>query len=225
MLFSSSAYPSLCAYECHLTDYHSVRAAPPLSMWDAPDPQDRNFNRFARREITKATRAAEYWASDTDEYALPGTSVGGPSTGFQSARTSLARPNHHHHHPRERDRDGPASPAKPPPKPIKSKHVDIPTPLPFTFGKPDPKQSDQGLGSFTNASNNFLANLDSLGVGDGGNPMHSGSSPFASPSLDIGGPLLGSDSSAGLPSSGRVALAKGTKRLGMGRPAPWGAKR
>ena len=193
-------------------------------MWDAPDPQDRFHNRFARREITKATRAAEYWASDTDEYALPGQS-GGPSSGFQSARTAAhVRPrDRDRDRDRERDRGSPTSPAKAPPKPIKSKHVDIPAPLPFTFGKPDPKKSDAGLGSFTNASNNFLANLDSLGVGEGEGSL--GSSPFASPSLDIGLPDLTPTTRAGLPSSGRVELAKGTKRLGMGRPAPWGAKR
>jgi len=200
-------------------------------MWDAPEPQDRNFNRFARREITKATRAAEYWASDHDEYALPGMSGTGTSnTGFQSARAGMPRPRDRDRD-RERDRDRdrePTSPAKPPPKPIKSRHVDIPAPLPFTFGRPDPKKPEAGLGSFTNASNNFLSNLDSLGVG----PVDEGegSSPFASPSLG-GSPnpnLFGGDrlpTASGLPSGGRVELAKGKKRLGMGRPAPWGAKR
>jgi DNA helicase-2/ATP-dependent DNA helicase PcrA len=189
-------------------------------MWDAPEPQDRNFNRFARREITKATRAAEYWASEHDEYALPGMS--GTSTGFQSARAGMPRPRD-----RDRDRDRePTSPAKPPPKPIKSRHVDIPAPLPFTFGRPDPKKSEAGLGSFTNASNSFLSNLDSLGVG----PIDEGegSSPFASPSLGGSPNLFAGDrlpTPAGLPGGGRVELAKGKKRLGMGRPAPWGAKR
>lgn len=199
-------------------------------MWDAPEPQDRNFNRFARREITKATRAAEYWASEHDEYALPG------SSGFQSARAGMPRPRDRE---RDRERDGPTSPAKPPPKPIKSRHVDIPAPLPFTFGKPDAKKSEAGLGSFTNASNNFLSNLDSLGVGipddlppdDLGLGAGAGSSPFASPALGgspnfFGGDRLGgAGASSALPSGGRVELAKGTKRLGMGRPAPWGAKR
>lgn len=200
-------------------------------MWDAPEPQDRNFNRFARREVTKATRAAEYWASDFDEYALPGMAGGtsSSSSGFQSARAGLARPRDRD---RDRDRDSPASPAKPPPKPIKSRHVDIPAPLPFTFGKPDEKKSEAGLGSFTNASNNFLSNLDSLGVGapeaSTGGPSADGS-PFASPNLDGSPKLFGSGQfpgpGAGLPSGGRVELAKGTKRLGMGRPLPWGAKR
>ena len=193
-------------------------------MWDAPEPQDRNFNRFARREITKATRAAEYWASDHDEYALPGTSIPTSGTsGFQSARMGMPRPSprdRERDRDRDRDREGPISPAKPPPKPIKSRHVDIPAPLPFTFGKPDPEKSSAGLGSFTNASNNFLSNLDSLGVGPLGDD---GESPFTSPALGpdvdkLAAPL-------GLPSGGRVELAKGKKRLGMGRPAPWGAKR
>lgn len=210
-------------------------------MWDAPEPQDRNFNRFARREITKATRAAEYWASDYDEYALPGQSGAAPSgsgSGFQSARMGLQRPrdrDRDRERDRDRDRDGPASPAKPPPKPIQSRHIDIPAPLPFTFGKPDPKKAEAGLGSFTNASNNFLANLGSLGVGA---PDGDGS-PFASPNPDADSNrspnffaaasgterLGGAAASAALPSAGRVELAKGTKRLGMGRPAPWGAKR
>lgn len=154
-----------------------------------------------------------------------GSSSAASTSGFQSARAGLARP-------RNPDRDGPASPAKPPPKPIKSRHVDIPAPLPFTFGKPDAKKSEAGLGSFTNASNNFLANLDSLGVGapegaSGGLSMEG--SPFGSPALDGSPKFFGSDrlpgSSGALPSSGRVELAKGSKRLGMGRPAPWGAKR
>ena len=189
-------------------------------MWDAPEPQDRNFNRFARREITKATRAAEYWASDHDEYALPGTSIPTSiNSGFQSARMGMARPHHRDRdrdRERDRDRDEPVSPAKPPPKPIKSRHVDIPAPLPFTFGKPDAEKSSAGLGSFTNANNSFLSNLDSLGVGPLGDD---GESPFTSPALDV------SDRFTAPALPGRVQLAKGKKRLGMGRPAPWGAKR
>lgn len=188
-------------------------------MWDAPEPQDRNFNRFARREITKATRAAEYWASDHDEYALPGTSIPTGNSGFQSARMGMPRPHHRdreRERDRDRDRDGPQSPAKPPPKPIKSRHVDIPAPLPFTFGKPDAEKISAGLGSFTNANNSFLSNLDSLGVGPLGDD---GDSPFTSPNPDLNGGLA----APALP--GRVELAKGKKRLGMGRPTPWGAKR
>jgi DNA helicase-2/ATP-dependent DNA helicase PcrA len=152
--------------------------------------------------------------------------MSGTSTGFQSARAGMPRPRDRD---RERDRDRdrePTSPAKPPPKPIKSRHVDIPAPLPFTFGRPDPKKSEAGLGSFTNASNSFLSNLDSLGVG----PIDEaeGSSPFASPSLGGSPNLFAGDrlpAVPGLPSGGRVELAKGKKRLGMGRAAPWGAKR
>jgi DNA helicase-2/ATP-dependent DNA helicase PcrA len=129
----------------------------------------------------------------------------------------IQRPHHRDRdRDRERDRDEPVSPAKPPPKPIKSRHVDIPAPLPFTFGKPDAEKSSAGLGSFTNANNNFLSNLDSLGVGPLGDD---GESPFTSPNLGSGG-LTTPDLSRK-----RVELAKGKKRLGMGRPAPWGTKR
>jgi len=67
---------------------YSVRAAPPLSMWDAPESSGHFFNRFARREVTKAARAAEYWSSDFDEYALPEHGKGPKFTAARSAARS-----------------------------------------------------------------------------------------------------------------------------------------
>lgn len=269
----------------------SVRAAPPLSMWDAPEPQDRNFNRFARREITKATRAAEYWASDFDEYALPGMAgAAGAKSGFQSARAM--RPDHDRD--RNPDRGSPleTSPKKAPPKPVKHRSIELPAPMPFTFGQQEERKPEAGLGAFTSSNSNFLANLDSLGVGDptgistsepnphgssflsaafgsaasqrgagignghansGGTGTRNGfKSPFGPPSpqlpsaahsqktsapavpdpwmnlANLGPPDLedGEGSSAtGTGNAAPVQLARGTKRLGMGRPSPWGSKR
>jgi hypothetical protein len=267
-------------------------------MWDAPEPQDRNFNRFARREITKATRAAEYWSSEFDEYALPGMAgAADAKKGFQSAR--MARPDRD----RDRDRDMETSPKKIPPKPIKHRSIELPAPMPFTFGTDERKKPEAGLGAFTSSNSNFLANLDSLGVGDPsmvssqnggsflsaafgnaparsanangsahGNTTRSGfNSPFGPPSPNLyhnpsatasafsvanranPGPSTGGAGGAGgqwgglanlgppdladgdgysgaaISSIGTagagVPLARGTKRLGMGRPAPWGSKR
>ncbi|WVQ93444.1 hypothetical protein IAU59_000518 [Kwoniella sp. CBS 9459] len=258
-----------------------VRAAPPMSMWDAPEPRDKWSNRFARREVTKATRAAEYWASEADEYALPGTastSNGGGSgsgsnpyaaamgnSGFTSARMGLAAPKSRQ--PGPNSNRGEAPPKKDPVK-IKSANKNIPEPLPFTFGQPDPVRSEASIGSFTSGNSASLAMMATLGLppdvppgasggvgtmnGRGGSSK--GSSPFlgggSSPRLGGGSsPALGTAnggvrlpavpglaSSAnrmglsatavpGASGSGNGMAARGTKRLGMGRPAPWGVKK
>lgn len=187
-------------------------------MWDAPEPQDRNFNRFARREVTKATRAAEYWASEADEYALPDLNAG-----FTTARAIPAKSSHSSHSSRlskpYQQSSNPSSP-KPVVK-LPQRNHDLPAPLPFTFGSAGDTKKDADLGMFTKGSNDSLAAMKSLGLpdtsGGGGGGLDFG----------FGG---GSDwKSLAQPTTnggtgGEVPLAKGTKRLGMGRPAPWGTK-
>ncbi|KAK8861601.1 hypothetical protein IAR55_002424 [Kwoniella newhampshirensis] len=221
--------------------FKHVRAAPPVSTWDAPEPRDKYQNRFARREVTKATRAAEYWASDADEYALPGTkgsSSSNPYTaavnsGFKSARMGLSS-----------NPSSASAPRSAPPKkdhvPIRSANRNIPEALPFTFGQPDPVRTDADLGSFTSGNSASLAMMATLGlppelagggsVSGGSSPFMGGSSPRLGSSPALGGgtrlpavPGIGRSSNAGVGVNG--GLTRGSKRLGMGRPAPWGAKK
>ena len=198
----------------------SVRAAPPLSTWDAPEPQDRGFNRFARRENTKAARAAEYWASNCDEYALPHSSDAPRS--FTSARAAN-RPYQH-------NPSSPKPPAPPPARLAPSNHK-LPEPLPFTFGANDHKRPDTDLGMFTNSSSSSLAMMKSLGLPGDESPASSPILPsvagFQSAATDSmsGWKNLGPPDVGEKPLEAAVSLAKGTKRLGMGRPAPWGAKK
>ncbi|KAK4688393.1 ATP-dependent DNA helicase UvrD/PcrA, partial [Tremellales sp. Uapishka_1] len=204
-----------------------VRAAPPLSMWDAPEGRDLH-NRFARRENTKAARAAEYWSSDFDEYALPDTSTGAtssnrpfkpPKTGFVSARTAIT------------SQSKPSSPARPPPPPIKSANRDFPAPLPFTFGLNEAPKAEAGIGLFTNSSSSSLAMMKNLGLPASTSSPASSPNPNTSPALP-GVSSFQSTSSNSIsswknlgPAETTQPLVKGTKRLGMGRPAPWGAKK
>jgi DNA helicase-2/ATP-dependent DNA helicase PcrA len=209
-------------------------------MWDAPEPRDRNFNRFARREVTKAARAAEYWADDVDEYALPGMPGVDPNrapAGFVSARDRMKQPGGVE----------PRSP-KPPPVILKSRNHQFPEPLPFTFNAPaEAKRPGADLGMFTSSSSSSLAMMKGLGLpGSTGSTGSNGVSPLASPNPDSSPkpPEIAAFQSAAnsslsalkglglpdLPTGGTgqgqgVQLAKGTKRLGMGRPAPWGTKR
>jgi DNA helicase-2/ATP-dependent DNA helicase PcrA len=203
----------------------SIRLAPPLSMWDSPEPRDKNFNRFARREVTKATRAAEYWASDADDYALPDMKAG-----FSSASSISSHPRHHQSSrlskPYAMAAANPSSPTKPVVK-IPPRDHKLPAPLPFTFGTVDDKKKDADLGSFTNSSNDSLAAMKSLGLPAPSAPedplaglgmgFKGGSDwkSLAQPTVTAGGSSLTSG----------IQLAKGTKRLGMGRPAPWGSKK
>jgi DNA helicase-2/ATP-dependent DNA helicase PcrA len=217
-------------------------------MWDAPEPRDSSFNRFARREVTKATRAAEYWASEADEYALPG------QRGFTSARLASG-PSH------SGDRDRMSQPGnvvrspKPPPVLLQSRNHHFPEMPKFSFNNAaDTGQGrDAGLGSFTNASTSSLAMMKNLGLpgagstAGGSSPMGSGSPRLgASPMLPpVAGPGasgfggfqasaaaglagmkgLGMPDLPGARGGPELALARGTKRLGMGRPQPWGAKK
>ncbi|WWC87908.1 uncharacterized protein L201_002808 [Kwoniella dendrophila CBS 6074] len=230
-----------------------VRAAPPISTWDAPEPRDKYSNRFARREVTKATRAAEYWASEQDEYALPdnpyATSV---QSGFTSAKMGLGKSTSKQPGPNtgtirneipKKDREVVK---------IKSANKNIPEPLPFTFGQPDPVKVDTDISSFQKGgtdSLSFMANLGLLPPDQPpivGNTNNSKSSTNArgnnrsSPFLGGSSPRLGSSPALGnnlkLPSASGLTstaiggssgsnLNKGTKRLGMGRPAAWGANK
>ncbi|KAL7420030.1 ATP-dependent DNA helicase srs2 [Cryptotrichosporon argae] len=170
-----------------------VRAAPPLSTWDAPEPRGYAHNRFARRETTKAARAADYWASDVDEYALPAPGSGSSGAGFAPASRlqSVSRGD-----PRI---DPPPAP-RPQPPPIRSANRDLPAPLPFTFGTTHAATAPgAGIDAFTSSAGAGLAAMKALG--------------------------LPADVPAAAPVVGAVPLARGTKRLGMGRPAPWGAKK
>ncbi|WVN90725.1 uncharacterized protein L203_105967 [Cryptococcus depauperatus CBS 7841] len=173
-----------------------VRAAPPLSTWDPPK-QTRwlQSNGLARRNVTKATRAAENWASEVVRYTLPDLHVSeSSSSGFTTARsvgmTRLPPP--------------PLMPTqiKPPPLPVKSANKNIPAPVPFTFNTQEEKRRKASLGSFMNEGSSNLAMMSGLGLPD--------------------------DASTNKPPEGfqkTGQLAKGTKRLGMGRPAPWGSKK
>ena len=190
-------------------------------MWDTPEPQDRGFNRFARREVTKAARAAEYWSGDHDEYDLPD-----PKTaGFIPARSA----------PRSKPA-APSSPRPPAPPPVRLPQRDhkLPEPLPFLFGADTAPRPQANLGHFTNSSSSSLAMMKSLGLPGEDSPVtspspnvspqpptvstsHSTAISYMSDCKDLGPP----DVAAKTLGAG-VQLAKGTKRLGMGRPAPWG---
>ncbi|KAK6907367.1 hypothetical protein I203_101361 [Kwoniella mangroviensis CBS 8507] len=238
-----------------------VRAAPPLSTWDAPEPRDKHSNRFARREVTKATRAAEYWASDMDEYALPSdfnNSKTNPyastvQSGFTSARMGLSSASSS----MKSRQPGPGSGSKREPKiekeivKIKSANKNIPELLPFTFGQPDPIKSDTDINSLQKGgmdSLSFMANLGlppdtgltippkSNGTGGGRSSPFLGSAGGSSPKLGSS-PALGDGTKLpAVPGSSLInglnrgsgvggGINRGTKRLGMGRPAPWGASK
>ena len=226
--------------------------------------------------MTKATRAAEYWASEADEYALPDKVPNGSGNprhgaqGFTSGRVERDRLSK----PYKRDKMGNIQ--RSPPKPVirlpqRDHHFpEMPT---FQLGQVEAAKPETDLGMFTNASSSGLALMKSLGL------PGEDSSPLLSPSLSAysggspnwsGGATLPSRGampsrppawvpkmphfsstakaamddwkSLGLPSangaattasagaavtarSGAIPLAQGTKRLGMGRPAPWRSKR
>ncbi|ADV20750.1 DNA helicase II/ATP-dependent DNA helicase PcrA [Cryptococcus gattii E566] len=156
-----------------------VRIAPPLSTWDPPESSSwrSKSNRFARRDISKATRAAEYWASDVDE---PPTTL-------------------------------PIAPQKkPPPPPVKSANRYIPPTMPFTFNTKEEKKEETSLDSLMSGGNKSLEMMAGLGL-----PADLPPNPVG-PSTSAGGGLAG---------RGSLELARGKKRLGMGRPAPWGSKK
>lgn len=208
-------------------------------MWDTPDPQDRNFNRFARREVTKAARAADYWASEHDEYALPD----GKSNGFRPSSHGFA-PARAFNKPKQQ----PQAEAKPPPVKGPPREHNLPEALPFTFNlDPALARPASDIGGFANASHSSLAMMKNLGLPDS---SPGNSSPITSPGMlnspklpglgsfqdsakgamddwkSLGPPDLGSGSGLGLGGGGTgVKLGGGSKRLGMGRPVPWGAKK
>lgn len=209
----------------------SVRSAPPLSTWDAPEPRDSNFNRFARREVTKATRAAEYWASEADDYALPG----------QRGFTSAGRLEREH-----RDRMNQPNNVTRSPKPqavlLPSKNHQFPEMPKFSFNNPVESAKQAGLGSFTNASTSSLAMMKNLGlpspdpsnIGTASPRSAGGSSPMLGPTGANGFQASAAAGLAGMKglgipdlpgAGGEVKLVQGKKRLGMGRPQPWGVKK
>ncbi|TXT07220.1 hypothetical protein VHUM_03390 [Vanrija humicola] len=171
-----------------------VRAAPPLSTWDAPELRGRG-NRFARREGPKH-----------DDYAMPGqagyssknygASDSRPGFMYLSSARSL----------------GPQAPGtqKPPPQKIQSSNRDLPGALPFTFMS-DTARPAASLTSFTSGSSSSLAAMKALGLPSNPAPQASASRP--QPTV------------ASAPGGSNVPLARGVKRLGMGRPAPWGSKK
>lgn len=191
-----------------------VRFAPPPSTWDQPDPDSRIYNRFGRRDGPgKMARGIEYWNSEYDDYALPGAD-GAPSynmsaprgfTSIASAKSLLRQPQ------------APAAP-KPPPVKLKSSNHGLPGPVPFTFGrKEEHKPTD--LTSFTSSANSGLAAMKSLG-------MDLGEPDIVSKPQGRSSPALGGRSAQTSAAGSSVPLARGTKRLGMGRaPSSWGAKK
>ncbi|GMK55602.1 hypothetical protein CspeluHIS016_0206580 [Cutaneotrichosporon spelunceum] len=95
----------------------------------------------------------------------------------------------------------PAAP-KPPVQRLESSNKNLPFgPLPFTFAGEQAARPDATLSSFASAGSSSLAAMKALGLPD--------DTPGSAPRT--GGPS--------------IPLARGTKRLGMGRPAPWGSKK
>ncbi|AAW42599.2 ATP-dependent DNA helicase pcra, putative [Cryptococcus deneoformans JEC21] len=187
-----------------------VRAAPPLSTWDPPERSSwgEKINRFARRDVTKAARATEYWASDVDEYALPSDSLSASTsspytTSFTSARmnSGLSRP----------PAALPMAPQKKPPPPsVKSANRHIPPTMPFTFNTKEEIKEETSLDSLMSGGNKSLEMMAGLGLPADLPP------DLVGPSAGAGGELAG---------RGSLEVARGKKRLGMGRPAPWGSKK
>ncbi|KAL1411641.1 ATP-dependent DNA helicase srs2 [Vanrija albida] len=206
-----------------------VRAAPPLSTWDTPELRGRG-NRFARREgPSGAARASDYWKSEHDDYAMPGqkgysSKSHGPSDsrpGFMylSSARSL----------------GPQAPGvvKPPPQKIQSSNRDLPGALPFTFMTDTSSRPAASLTSFTSGSSSSLAAMKSLGLPANPTPTPQASRPqpsvasfqSASSASLTALKTLGVPEPPKVPDGSKVPLARGVKRLGMGRPAPWGSKK
>jgi hypothetical protein len=127
-------------------------------------------------------------------------------------------------------------------------------PIPFTFNEPRNGKPKVDIGGFAESSNSSLSLMKSLGgLEDDELPLLSGgSSPVPMPlspvpvkvkkkeagkgfvgrgkaDLDgwkgLGLDLPDDELGVGDKGAGEVKLATGKKRLGMGRPAPWGAKR
>lgn len=185
-------------------------------MWDTPEPRDRQFNRFARREVTKATRAAEYWSSEADEYALPGMANVSGTSGFKSARQMAG--SHTDRDQRDRDRNRMSQPVnvkrevKPPPVLLKSNHH-FPELPKFSFNAPETEKKDPTLGSWTSASSSSLAMMKNLGLpGEG-----EGSTGSLSPRFSAGGssPVLGSPRGGG-GFGAAIALPSPGGSLGLG---------
>lgn len=177
-----------------------VRAAPPLSTWDVPAAGRKGYGMYGAKRSTAVGRASDYWKSDVDDYALPdpGSAPGDRSSGFSyfsSAKSMNVWPQ------------APAPP-KPPVQRLESSNRNLPPPLPFTFaGRDDSSRPEATLTSFTSGANSSLAAMKALGLpGDVPSAAGAGSSAGATGASSIG-----------------IPLARGTKRLGMGRPAPWGA--
>lgn len=94
--------------------------------------------------------------------------------------------------------------SKPPVQRLESSNKSLPAPLPFTFATQQATRPDATLSSFTSAGSSSLAAMKALGLPD-------------EPAGGAAAPGLGRSS---------VPLARGTKRLGVGRPAvPWGSKK
>ena len=185
-------------------------------MWDAPEPRDQQFNRFARREVTKAARAAEYWASESDDYALPGQGSA-PRSAFQTAR------NYANVDRGERDRmSQPVNvkrETKPPPVILPSRNHHFPELPKFTLGGQEAVKKEQDLGGWTSASSSSLAMMKSLGLpGEGlagvGLGTGAGGSGGSSPRMG-GSPRPGSNSTSprGL-AAGRLSGMAMPSRIG-----------
>lgn len=190
-----------------------VRSAPVLSRWDEPGP--RGKSNWMNRGAGSKSRGDAYWASDVDDYGLNAPPA---NSGFTSA-WSVTRP--------------PTVP-KPPPQRLQSSNRHIPAPLPFSFEPaPGPPPEQPTLTSFASthlSSLNAMRNLglppdapitDVASMPSARDRVPSVVSQFAPPSTVNSRSSNNARNSAapGAP----VILARGTKRLGMGRPAPWGS--
>ena len=181
-------------------------------MWDAPEPRDQQFNRFARREVTKAARAAEYWASEADDYALPGQGSA-PRSAFQTARNYAAGGD-------RADRDRMSQPvnvkreAKPPPVILPSRNHHFPELPKFTLGSADPIKKEQDLGGWTSASSSSLAMMKNLGLP--GEASLGGTSGGSSPTMGaMGSPRAGGSNAT----SPRGTAAGRLSGLGQAMPS------
>lgn len=213
-----------------------VRSAPPLSRWDAPAPGSKARG-WMSKMAGKMSRGDAYWASDVDEYALGGQPTPAPAqSGFASA-SSITRPA-----PKE---------VKPPPQRLQSSVRHMPAPLPFSFeSTPGPPPEQPTLRSFASTHLSSLNAMKNLGLPPEPAPGASASRPGVSASsshkasqVTTSMPTKRKSSQvpssipSSIPTNGNqareppvagtsappVPLARGTKRLGMGRPAPWGS--
>lgn len=177
-----------------------LRSAPPLRTWETPEPSSRGMGWM--RGISARSRG---WPADPDD-SLPSAQV----SGFSSALYA----NGHKAEPMSPVKAEP----KPPPQRIQSANRHLPAALPFLFETDvKPARPQPTLNSFAKTHLSSLSAMKNLGLP----PEAPGT---GEPQERAGEPQQPSTSSrtAPLPRA-PIPLARGTKRLGMGRPTvQWG---